>query len=324
MHFIGDKLEIRGLLMLLIGSRATAFHFTEHRPQKDWDIICSYQEFVVWLAANLHCVKRKRLRDDNSKVIIIDQQDTYFEFEFARPNHSADMLLQLETGVTIDLPNGLHAVVASPEALFMTKKSHVHLPIKWPKNIEDYHFLKNRIGDTSYLEAYLKLRKTEMSKVFQERTINLNMKNEDFFMKSNKSVKRYYEHDDLHAATCYYGEPLYDQLKIDKTKALIDRALFDKLSFQDKLRTVREECYAIALERRIIPAIEAGEAYDSQGAFMYALERISTTLTKGWFREFAIENYPEIKVLDKDYVTAFKHAVSTGRIQKQEQSHDAK
>jgi hypothetical protein len=82
----------------------------------------------------------------------------------------------------------------------------------------------------------------------------------------------------------------------DLTKANLLKSLFDKADFATQLRLVREETSAIALERFILP----GRIQDAAEAYLLALERVSTTLTKGWFRDFAAANYPRLTTPDKD------------------------
>ena len=49
-------------------------------------------------------------------------------------------------------------------------------------------------------------------------------------------------------------------------------------------------------------------------AYRHALMRISTTLTKGWYRDFAIDNYPSLKYPDVNYFDVFLNAVNTGKL----------
>ena len=55
----------------------------------------------------------------------------------------------------------------------------------------------------------------------------------------------------------------------------------------------------IALERYLIPMISKNH----ETSYHLALVRICTTLTKGWFRQFAIDNYPRLSNLDKDLLS---------------------
>jgi hypothetical protein len=55
----------------------------------------------------------------------------------------------------------------------------------------------------------------------------------------------------------------------------------------------------IALERYLIPMISKNQ----MSSYQSALVRICTTLTKGWFRQFAIDNYPRLLNLDKELLS---------------------
>jgi hypothetical protein len=56
---------------------------------------------------------------------------------------------------------------------------------------------------------------------------------------------------------------------------------------------------AIALERYLIPMISKNQ----EKSYNLALSRICTTLTKGWYRQFSIDNYPQLSNLDKDLLS---------------------
>ena len=55
----------------------------------------------------------------------------------------------------------------------------------------------------------------------------------------------------------------------------------------------------IALERYLIPMVSKNQ----ETSYHSALVRICTSLTKGWFRQFAIDNYPQLSNLDKDLLS---------------------
>ena len=67
----------------------------------------------------------------------------------------------------------------------------------------------------------------------------------------------------------------------------------------------------IALERFVIPG-----KLNPKLAYLKAVEKICTTLTSGWFRDFAIDNWPEVIDNVPDYVSIFNVAVAEGRIKK--------
>lgn len=109
-------------------------------------------------------------------------------------------------------------------------------------------------------------------------------------------VKYYYEHDSIHELMAHYDQPMYLRTKIDETVEC-HKNLFEQLSHEDKIKQVLEECYVIALERCLYPLVKGDTnipAFTHKDAFKYALVRVSTNLTGGWFRKFTADNFSDI------------------------------
>ncbi|KAL7325905.1 hypothetical protein PS15p_208324 [Mucor circinelloides] len=120
--------------------------------------------------------------------------------------------------------------------------------------------------------------------------INLNVSNDDLF------VTCHIPRDDIHTMVMYGDEPIYAGLKTDKSKAMLSGELVEQTPYEKEIHGVKEEAMVISLERFLLPKLtsEAASAYRS------ALIRICTTLTKGWFRQFAVDSFPRLAVCDKD------------------------
>ncbi|CAB4415832.1 unnamed protein product [Rhizophagus irregularis] len=88
-------------------------------------------------------------------------------------------------------------------------------------------------------------------------------------------------------------------LRDGQSKVLIKKSLFEKLDYQTKINCIKEVVMVIALERYLIPMISK----DQENSYKLALVRICTKLTKGWFHQFAIDNYPRLSNLDKDLLS---------------------
>ncbi len=74
-----------------------------------------------------------------------------------------------------------------------------------------------------------------------------------------------------------------------------------------RLAGVLEESYVLALERSQVPF--KGKLAPKT-SFMIALEKVCTSITSGWFREYAWENYNKVLALyDPNYVKKFWEAV---------------
>jgi len=265
--------------MILIGSHA--MNYWVPRKCKDWDLIGNLSDVI-----------------DNGEKIEIKPPDFLDTENVLAPYITQSVIT--DVGVC-QLPD--------PAGLALLKRSHLHRPIGFQKHIRDYHALKKLFTPDDDWFRRLKLRTKLTNEMFGDRHPSLRKSNDDFFY---DRVPKKYVHDSIHYATSYYGTPIYERLKVDKDSAWCERDLWNNLSHEDKIKCVREEGFTISLERKLIPAWDRGENYPPRFAFNYAVERICTTLCSGYFREFAIENWPEIIDYDWDFVTKFKEGLENG------------
>ncbi|GES76289.1 hypothetical protein GLOIN_2v1798535 [Rhizophagus clarus] len=238
----------------------------------------------------IHDLNEEDDKNHDSKNDVYNKDIEFENFDNSQPKPSALMILEL-----------------CRDAL---KSSHIYWPVDFSKNIADLHLLRIFLGYNSIsktqspqrdeqIELMLKTRikETEIIQGIPGSHINLNMTNEEFLdYNDNLFVQRHIPHDDIHELIKYGDRPIYESLKKDKSKAWIEKSLFEKIDYQTKLNCVREEAMAIALERYLIPMISK----DQETSYNLALNRICTTLTKGWFRQFAVDNYPQLINLDID------------------------
>jgi hypothetical protein len=312
--------------MIIIGSRALKYWYPDfERQPKDYDVLGTYQELCDYVHQNYGIIKSSQPSRDGKYLIRFNSGHSV-EFEYTqRKEDSQNALLTLEKrgAPKISFPErGLTVSVAFPFALLALKKSHLSVPLKqWEKHILDYHFLKSQLAKESpspFFDTIYERRLQETKERGVISTAKLCMTNEEFFDKSEPSVKRYYTHDDVHKAIAFYGEPMFTKIKRDPKQATCDKVLFMALSYEDQLKAVLEEAFIIALERKIIPSmmtlLDPNHIFSGREALKYALQRICTNLTSGWFREFAQEHYLELLNTDVDYVTKFKEAQKDGRL----------
>ena len=76
-------------------------------------------------------------------------------------------------------------------------------------------------------------------------------------------------------------------------EAWIEKELWEKFTHQEKMMCVVEETTVIALERFLIP----GREKYATAAYMKALQKVCTSLTSGWFRDFTIWNWADLRLL---------------------------
>jgi len=314
--------------MLLIGSSAAKEWYPDMREPADTNLWVSRSEAAEQLPllgiVDVERVTRHRL----SKILLLDGTPATIEM-YDEGGAEEALVRQNDAIIQVDIHDA-RIDVADPVTLACIKRSQLYFPTKgWKKHMGDYHVQKARLccGNADAYErlegvrqSFSKQMEQRFGSFFNGATKSLRMKNEEFFGNYEKSTVRLFEHDDLHEATKYYERPLYEMMKDDVSLAYVPKKNFLRLSYQDQLRVVREEAYAIALERVVLPCREFGRPYDEHDAFQFALRRICTNLTRGWFRDAAIEAYPDILVYDTDYIRRFDDAVASGAITRKRQA----
>lgn len=291
--------------MLLTGSRALDHHLCRKSQDSDWDFICSESE-----------LNRLNLSFDGRDCLIIDN----LEFINRDCLNNKTFIGTVEVLPFIkDNDFFFNYNICTIEELYIQKRSHIYRSKKFAKDITHLQFLKKECLDLydSIPGLDNPILKDRIKLTYQKYGNNhprLNQSNESFF---NDYVTKYFNHDDIHKIVAYYDKPIYESLKINPELAKCEKTLWDRLSHEDKLNCVREECYVIALERFIIPNLLLDKNHmPSRIAFDKALEKVCTTLTSGWFRDFSIDNWCEIRSHIKDFLGEFKNAIKYRRITK--------
>lgn len=261
--------------MLLIGSRALAFwdHTFKPKEDADWDIICKEED-----KEKLHSWGK----ENGNRIEIHDY------------NH-------LNNGAIYDKYYfGKDIEVAPLGVLALIKRSHLWRDYKWDKHITQYHkhLMKQPFAyPPELLNERIKLTK----EAYPQGQPSLMKPNEDFF---DDAVEKVYDHDSIHELAAFYEEPLYLRLKLDFSSAWCVKDLWDLLSHEDQLKCVAEETYVIATERFLV---RKNWDWPYKLAYFEALKKVCTTLTSGYFRDKAIDYYPEIvSLFDTEKFTFIK------------------
>ena len=98
----------------------------------------------------------------------------------------------------------------------------------------------------------------------------------------------------------------------DGAEVECDKEKFFSAGERIRLYGVLEEAQVLALERSQIPfrgKVEPRRSFD------IALQKVCTSITSGWFREFAWENFDKVEEMyEDDYVSRFWKAVDDGKV----------
>lgn len=300
--------------MLIIGSVAAKAWIPSFRDPKDLDVWMLPEEFSEWYDKNLGNIisfTPERVKDKYFVKFNEGNKTVSIEIRILTDDCSQLMLHNAQRHhKEISVAGGTFKV-ASIKTLLRLKRSHLEFPLRWEKHIADYAELMNYYRthqaecdaqqDNDLLEVgYKKLYKAT-AQYFGATKANLNMSNDDFFAKSEAKIRRIYDHDSIHRAVMFYDQPMFEKIKDDLSKASCSKELWDDLSYGDKVRAVQEEAMVIALERKVLPKMITNESFDANKAYAWALQRICTNLTSGWFRNFALDNWRECFNLGFDY-----------------------
>lgn len=191
--------------------------------------------------------------------------------------------------------------IATGDELYTIKVSHAfwNLHGTWSKHMHDIRFFQSK--GAQFLPDLFQILYPIWEELHGKKKANLNATPEEFF---NNKVLRVYEHDSIHMSIAYYTRPLFERILRDDHDVAVDRGKFDALDYLDKLRLVREEVYATALERQLIPS---NYKSSPRGAYSWALMKLITSFSKGWFPLFIVRNYHELHKPDIDYLQLHKN-----------------
>jgi hypothetical protein len=289
--------------MLLIGSFAALHHDDSWKTPEDIDLIATFEEMTEFLQRN------------NLNAIPISKDKYYTnwvghntEIEIAWPGSTAEELISIVDGDEI-IFNKEKVVIPSMDWLFTLKASHRYLKNSphFLKTMSDYFYMKNDLDCKIANQEWFKKREKE---TYTKPRPKLNQSKKDFFKGDGVVYK--YDHDTIHESVKHLDKPAYMFYKSEDTEVFCSKKMWDEVSEKIKKYGVLEESYVLALERSQIPF---RDNISPRQSFLIALRKVCTSITSGWFREYAYENYPEIVAMyDSGYVDKFRKGVESGLV----------
>lgn len=302
-------------MLSIIGSLAMN-HWVKPEHTKnpnDLDIVGTYDEIQEFLR---HIKRSEKILaqypfDAGSKIFIKTTQ-RIIEAEVAWDNTNSEVLHQLinNDGVQSDV-NGFKVMVCPLSLLYTLKMSHRYLK-------DSPHFLKT-MKDIQMMRTYGVDIPAQYADFYKERQRiqynyklpKLNQNKDNFF--SGDGIDYEYDHDTIHEALKFMDKPAYTYYADGEVWSSKEK--FASCSEEIKLYGVLEESLVLACERS---QLAFNPAPDARWSFEYALFKVCTSITSGFFREYAWENYDAVIALYEkvgtDYVSRVKDGITNGTV----------
>lgn len=287
------------MTVIVIGSEALSHHLPGYRIPNDLDIVGTYEEIEQFRKE--HQPKVYYPIDGGKKMFMKLESGRIVEADIAWPDSVAD---KLRTFI-LNQPDNIRvegAVIPSLNVLYMLKMSHRYLKDSphFLKTMEDIRFMRRRgaVLQAEHEEFY----NERMKDTYVYKLPKLDVDKATFFDAKATGVEYTYDHDSIHEAIRTLPVPAYKLFKEDESEVMCSVDLFYQVPYDVRLRAGMEEAMVLAIERSLVPypgAMTPKEAFD------YALMKVCTSITSGWFREHCWEHYDEIQTLFEDYSDYF-------------------
>lgn len=251
---------------LLIGSRALAYNKPEYgkyiTDKTDWDVITF--EDLEW--AEVHS-----------------------------PNHLYNTQFAIYAHKTPIVHNGVELFPLTLKGLAIIKRSHLWRTIGFNKHITMYHkhIMDGSFEFDDFDRKVLEIRTKMTMESYPQMSPSLKKTKDKFF---DDFVIKKFDHDYLHEVVAFErNNPMYKKMQnqsIDSVWCIKEK--WDSFTHYEKLKCISEEATVIAFERFLIP-----KEYDfgMNVSYMMSLDKVCTTLTSGWFRDYAIDHYAELSTM---------------------------
>lgn len=315
-------------VVVVIGSHALIWHGIDiERIPQDSDYIMTYNKFESYIQ-DCKDYDHKPLQYypiSNGKKFVSKRATQIDEIEIAWDDSTASELMKfidtdvdtikinLKDKLNIDNLSVKEFWIPSLDVLYTLKMSHRFL-----KNSP--HFEKTRNDILRLRKLGAKIFDQNWYKKREQETYNyshpaLNVKKNDFF-KDETFYK--YDHDDIHEAVKIGNKPAYTKILVPGEQVKCSAELFNNLPFIQQMWCAIEEVRVLTLERGLIPNDFNVNPYKM---YKIAAQKVCTSITSGWFRDFCwdnydliIETYEKELMYNDNFVDKFKKALYDGKV----------
>jgi len=307
-------------MIALLGSQALVRRLggnalTIGRVPVDWDVVGPYSEVTEFANRMLGTIEACYPTSSGNKLVIkkrsldgVRNGLTIIDAELAWPKASTTSYALWKL-IKSD-PETVRqdkVLIPSIHVLYLLKMTHRYLKNSphFLKTMRDIHLLRRHGAEIQ--PQHRDFFKERERATYSYQHPKLNVTKGDFF--KGDGVEYVYDHDSIHEAMKHLDVPAYQLYKAEGAEVNCAREKFFEAPEHVRLYGVLEETYVLALERSQIPFPET----DPKRSFEIALRKVCTSITSGWFREYAWESYDKIwEMYDPEYVEKFKRGIEAG------------
>lgn len=295
---------------VLVGSHA----FVQNSGAfSDIDLIGSYVSVIAFAKTYFEKIDQCYPFQNGHKLFIRSGR-IILEAEIAWENTTASEIVNIHANKPPILFENSNAAVVVPDLgfLYTLKMSHRYLRNSphFLKTMRDILEMRSLLGSSEIPAEYKDFYQRRMASTYNYTHPVLDKSKSSFF--SNDGVKYIYDHDSIHHAIKHLDKPAFDYFKPDGNDVLCSKKDFFAAEEKVRLFAVLEETYVLALERSQIPN---NFSIDPKKSFLMSLSKVCSSITSGWFRTYAWENYFKVQELyDENYVQKFRDALEASLI----------
>lgn len=298
-------------MIAYIGSFALKHHIDISRECGDFDIVAEYEDLQKF-HKHIGAVKCYPFQS-GKKYFAQTAAGAIYESEVAWEGSLSQELLEIieNDKDTIRYPDYL---VASLDVLYMLKMSHRYLRNSpHHRKTRDDIMLMRKHG-AKMNEEHLYFFKRREKQTYSYNSPKLNKTKAEFF--SGDGLTYEFCHDSLHEAVKFFDKPAYQFFSGGEVWSDMDK--FETLQEEIKLHAVLEESLVLAAERSQLAFHNKGIHPDI--SFNMALDKVTSSITSGRFREYAWENMD--KVIDlyhekaENYMVKVREGIVNGIVKK--------
>lgn len=266
---------------------------------------------IMFTNHSLEFLKKTIHIDDNGSLLdkLSSFKDNFAPVELLHVIKSSHKYKKFEN---IKLKNGLNQshvfektkadIVLLNEIICSDPYFVIHFHFETKSHLPQYQKWLSLFGFENMLSLLEDIYNQRSNEVYQHQLPKLNVDKKQFF---DDRVQYIYDHDSIHEVVALFvndketaGKPAYTYYMKDDQEVMTDKYKFYNSSDNVKLLGVMEEAMVLSLERFcFLPANKFHWEHGYKGlvpfAFNFCLKKVCTTITGGYFREYAYTYYHE-------------------------------